>query len=45
LSLGSDIAHLRRPDGSRHVERFGSIALFRDGIAQTEERLLADDWA
>ena len=42
---GDFVMRLHYPDGHRHVERFASLALFRDGIKQTEQRLLADEWA
>jgi hypothetical protein len=42
---GEFVLRLYYPDGRRDVERFGSLAGFRDGIRQAERRLLADDWA
>jgi len=42
---GEFVLRLFYPDGRRHVERFNSIALVRDGIKQAEQQLLADEWA
>jgi hypothetical protein len=39
------VVRLYYPDGTRAVERFASLAHFREGIASAEKRLTADDWA
>ena len=38
------VLRLHHPDGSQDVERFASLAQFREGIESTEQRLLADRW-
>jgi hypothetical protein len=36
------VLRLYHPDGSQEVERFASLAHFREGVERTEKRLLAD---
>jgi hypothetical protein len=38
------VLRLYYPDGSRSVERFLSLAGFRDGIESAERRLRAERW-
>lgn len=38
------VLRLFHPDGSQEVERFASLAQFREGIERTEQRLLAERW-
>jgi hypothetical protein len=38
------VLRLHQPDGTRHVERFASLAHFRQGIENAERRLQADSW-
>ena len=39
------VLRLYYPDGRQHVERFATLAHFRQGIESAERRLLADRWA
>ncbi len=39
------VLRLSYPDGTRSVERFDSIARFREGIKSAERKLTADRWA
>ena len=39
------VLRLYYPDGTRSVERFDSIARFRDGIESAERKLTAERWA
>jgi hypothetical protein len=38
------VVRLYHPDGSRTIERFASLAHFRQGIEGVEQRLSADRW-
>ncbi|HUK35327.1 MAG TPA: hypothetical protein VLV86_15530 [Vicinamibacterales bacterium] len=38
------VLRLSYPDGRRDVERFTSLARFREGIQTAEQRLSADRW-
>ena len=38
------VLRLYYPDGRREIERFASLAQFRQGIVRAEQRLLADHW-
>ena len=44
-NTGEFVLRLYYPDGSKQVERFASLAQFRDAVRSAEQRLLADRWA
>src|SRR5215472_5122333 len=43
-STAEFVLRLYYPDGTLAVERFGSLADFRQGVENAEKRLTADDW-
>lgn len=38
------VLRLYHPDGRQEVERFASLAQFREGIERAEQRLVAERW-